>query len=297
MDEIRKAGIYDVCNSFEVGDVEFLLCENMKDPHGLYYMTCKVIDGGSFEHYDDVFSSNNYLEVAELYNCRINEKIQIQKQLNRKLYARFNREIFTEDKCEERNGQNLKNKIVVIDCETLRPEYRLQEVQIVRCLGIESNSIICQSFFEDKKESFEKNDILGILKEEHYPYWLRDILEREDNIKNNPYVFVYGNYHFLPAGVKTRSDNFDTMSRYIVTDEDFDICSRDSKRVSDKNKTKFNRKDFYDACNNLPCDIFRCLENGRYYIPGEKELFRYYGRFRKYTPPKRKAKRKKEVER
>ena len=54
-DEVRKIGEYKVTNSLHMGDREYALCENMDDPHGLYYMTCVVRANDFYEFYDGFF--------------------------------------------------------------------------------------------------------------------------------------------------------------------------------------------------------------------------------------------------
>ena len=41
-EEKRLIGEYKVINSMFIGSKEVALCENLKDPHGLYYMTSDV---------------------------------------------------------------------------------------------------------------------------------------------------------------------------------------------------------------------------------------------------------------
>ena len=44
---------------------------------------------------------------------------------------------------------------------------------------------------------------------------------------------------------------------------------------------QYNRTDFLNAAANSKCDVFRCYENGKLYVPAENELFQYTG---EYTP-------------
>ena len=41
----------------------------------------------------------------------------------------------------------------------------------------------------------------------------------------------------------------------------------------------YSYEEFYNAANSSSADIFKCVENGRLYIPGENELFEYTGNF------------------
>lgn len=91
-------------------------------------------------------------------------------------------------------------------------------------------------------------------------------------------VFEYQGYHFeavgvLPEGLEgkelvaqTRSNTELHLSTYHT--EDF---------------PKYSYEEFYAVCNAPTADIFRCLETGRNYIPGENELFGYEGEFQPYV--------------
>ena len=93
-------------------------------------------------------------------------------------------------------------------------------------------------------------------------------------------VFEYQGYHFeavgiLPEGIEgkdlvaqTRSNTELHLSTYHT--EDF---------------PKYSYEDFYAVSNAPTADVFRCLETGRNYIPGENELFGYEGEFQPYLKP------------
>lgn len=93
-------------------------------------------------------------------------------------------------------------------------------------------------------------------------------------------VFEYQGYHFEAVGVlpeeiegkdlvaQTRSNTELHLSTYHT--EDF---------------PKYSYDDFYAVSNAPTADVFRCLETGRNYIPGENELFGYEGEFQPYLKP------------
>ena len=93
-------------------------------------------------------------------------------------------------------------------------------------------------------------------------------------------VFAYQGYHFeavgvLPEGIEgkdlvaqTRSNTELHLSTYHT--EDF---------------PKYSYDDFYAVSNAPTADVFRCLETGHNYIPGENELFGYEGEFQPYLKP------------
>ena len=78
MSDERKIGEYTVCSALYMGEKEYALCENLNDPHGLFYMTCTVTSNDFFEFYSEVLSSDDYLEIAGIFTDRV--KIAIEKQ-------------------------------------------------------------------------------------------------------------------------------------------------------------------------------------------------------------------------
>ena len=69
-------------------------------------------------------------------------------------------------------------------------------------------------------------------------------------------------------------------------------------------KTIYSHKNFYEASGNSKCDVFKCLENRKLYLPAENELFEYTGKFIEHKEPektaqqpKKKSKSQKERER
>lgn len=94
--------------------------------------------------------------------------------------------MITADMCDSISGKNLNGEIIVINADELYPEYRTQAYQIVRCTGgngaltnARGSAVFCEYFYKDKHARYERYDVLGILKPEHYPAWLTDILKNE----------------------------------------------------------------------------------------------------------------------
>jgi hypothetical protein len=85
-------------------------------------------------------------------------------------------------------------------------------------------------------------------------------------------TFEYGGYHFTPYRKfrgKSEKDFF-AVSQKLRTDWELGL-------FSDKNRkgyrADYSYDDFYAASTDKECDIFRCVETGRLYVPGANELF------------------------
>lgn len=298
--EIRKAENYKIINSIHIGDKEIVLGIDMKNPDGNYYMVADYERNELFEMYNNVSVSSDYIEIAEIYSDRLKEQIGKVKTAEKDMP----KGIITADMCDSITDKDLEGKIIVIEANTLRPEYRTQAHQIVRCTGgnganfnARGSAIFCEYLCKDENTRFERYDVLGILKEECYPEWLTKRLEFEKAVKGNT-VFEYGGYHFLPVGLVNAANPLKYISNNTVSDKSLGIWSKSYTNIYGKNKIDYTHKDFYNACNKIPCDIFKCLENGKVYIPAVNELFEYTGKYKAYeekTPTK--PKKHKDMER
>ena len=90
-------------------------------------------------------------------------------------------------------------------------------------------------------------------------------------------VFEYQGYHFEPVGILPQG----LEGKELVNQ---------TRGNTELHLTTYEREDdilysyagFYEASGSSKADIFRCMETGRNYIPGENELFGYEGEFLPY---------------
>ena len=92
--------------------------------------------------------------------------------------------------------------------------------------------------------------------------------------------FEYQGYHFEPVGMFPADWQKDA-GHALVSDPNLGISGYFGS------KHPYSHGAFY-AAGGTTADIFRCVENGKYYIPGENELFEYAGEF---DPLRREAER------
>ena len=282
--DTRKAGDYEIINSIYIGDKELVLGVDMNNADGLFYLVADCKRNEILERYDNALIGDDFLEIAEVYSNRLKEQIDKAKTEQKDMP----KGIITADMCDTISDRNLKDEIIVIKADVLRPEYRSQMHQIVRCVGgnganhtARGSAVFCDYFYNEKHTRFERYDVLGILKKEHYPEWLTKRLEFEKAVKGNT-VFEYGGYHFLPVGVVHATLSFEYISKHIATDKSLGLWGNAYVEHYGKNKVDYKHKEFYKACNKIPCDIFKCLENGKEYLPADHELFEYIGKYEVY---------------
>ena len=84
-------------------------------------------------------------------------------------------------------------------------------------------------------------------------------------------TFEYLGLQFMPIKKLGKNMDFMTISRFLKSDFDLGMSTYDWW----KNKKDYNYNDFYKASGDSECDIFKCIENGKNYIPCGNELFQY----------------------
>ena len=136
------------------------------------------------------------------------------------------------------------------------------------------NAVFCEYLTDCRKTRFDRADVLGILKKECYPLWVTERVQVIREFQKNPSVFEFGNMHFLGVGQLPPPKERD-LSQTLCYDSDIAFESHNGDAV------QYNRVDFLNAAANSKCDVFRCYENGKLYVPAENELFQYTG---EYTP-------------
>lgn len=88
--------------------------------------------------------------------------------------------------------------------------------------------------------------------------------------------FAYGGFHFEPVGVLGEDSDFNTVVRHTISNNALGMS------VYANARRPYSHAAFYAAAGGIKADVFRCLENGKLYLPGSNELFEYTGAFKPY---------------
>lgn len=105
---------------------------------------------------------------------------------------------------------------------------------------------------------------------ELYAAMQADMPMRENN------SFKYGGYHFTPVrqfGKREVNKRLDSDSRPWKMDMQYAMRNMRTDRAVSLPDYSYDK--FYAAATDKECDIFRCEETGRLYVPGANELFGY----------------------
>ena len=141
------------------------------------------------------------------------------------------------------------------------------------------------------KELIRLDRYLNPKEKEIYPQWLEKQEERRAELaeeqrnreilssapsENNTAVsksFEYNGYHFEPTGILSAGRTLKEISNETISNNTLGMSAYEGATHP------YSYEEFYNAANSSSVDIFKCVENGRLYIPGENELFEYTGNF------------------
>ena len=141
------------------------------------------------------------------------------------------------------------------------------------------------------KELIRLDRYLNPKEKEIYPQWLEKQEERRAELaeeqrnreilssappENNTAVsksFEYNGYHFEPTGILSAGRTLKEISNETIPNNTLGMSAYEGATHP------YSYEEFYNAANSSSADIFKCVENGRLYIPGENELFEYTGNF------------------
>lgn len=85
--------------------------------------------------------------------------------------------------------------------------------------------------------------------------------------------FEYGGYHFIPERCFSEEENhFFRISRRQCLDKELGFCK---PGYTYESKYPYSYESFYAASTEKECDLFRCVENGKLYLPCQNDLQEY----------------------
>ena len=184
-EDLKKAGDYTITQAIHIGDKIIVMGENPDAAEEMYYMVSYCERNDIFAVYRDVEVGRNYLEIAGIFAKRLQE--QIEKTAAELKNENCPHSIITSDMCVKNSySEPWEGKILVVKPECLRGEYRTASHQIIRCVGGNGSSpkghgfsIFGKRFVAEGTVRFGRTDIMGILKEECYPAWLKEAIQNE----------------------------------------------------------------------------------------------------------------------
>ncbi len=89
-------------------------------------------------------------------------------------------------------------------------------------------------------------------------------------------IFLYGGKHFMPVRkFENKDGDFYEITRRLRLDIELGIFKEGYCQEKSQGVVPYSHEAFYQAATDKTCDIFRCMENGKLYIPCEYGLQEY----------------------
>ena len=182
-DEKRMAGGYEITHAIHIGNTEIVMGENPKAPEDERYMVADYKEKGILAQYVNCCASDDFVELAEVFAERLTEQIrQIKKQRDKTLCGK---------KPIDRNegallplADDIKGKVIVINADCLRPEYRSPINQLYLAnsgngtsMNARGTAVYCTNLYDKSDTRMERYDILGIMEPENLPEWAKKGLD------------------------------------------------------------------------------------------------------------------------
>lgn len=182
-DEKRIVEGYEITQAVSLGDREvvFGVNENAECP----YLCAFYTDNELFGQYDECLAGDDYAEILDIFAERIHE--QGEKFKAERNAVTVPKEKITADMCiPDDSDRCIEGKVVAVNPDVLRPEYRSQDVQLVLCTGgsgaqarSRGSACFCVNLYTGEHCRWERRSILGEIKE--LPEWAEKRLEAVRN--------------------------------------------------------------------------------------------------------------------
>lgn len=175
----KKVGDWEIIASFAYGDKEIFIGENPSPKiDDERYIIGDIVSNELFERCENCLCSDSYGELAELYAQRMQEQIEKVKAEVAKFP--YDRTIIRADSCDSIRDKDIKGEIVVIDPKAIKREYVGADRQLWiaehgnGCSAeARGRKVYCKNVFTGDKAVWLRQDILGTIKPECIPEWVK----------------------------------------------------------------------------------------------------------------------------
>lgn len=189
MDKKRMIENFEIIHSIQIGARELVVGVSPE----LEFMCCFCTQDDIAEYYSEAMSSNDYLEIMELYADRLKGQIAAVQAQRKTLHIPL--DMLGREHCFPLlDGDDITNKVVAITPASLRYEYQRADRQLILVTGgsgARSNprgtAVYGVNVFTGRRSGrWRRGDILGEVRPECLPQWAKDhlrIIEREQVLK------------------------------------------------------------------------------------------------------------------
>ena len=185
MDKKRMIENFEIIHSIQIGAREVVVGGSPERE----FMCCFCTQDDIAEYYSEAVSSNDYLEIMELYADRLKGQIAAVQAQRNTLHIPLDM-LGCEHCFPLLDGDDIANKVVAINPASLRYEYQRADCQLILVTGesgARSNprgtAVYGVNVFTGRRSGrWRHSDILGEVRPECLPQWAKDHLrtiERE----------------------------------------------------------------------------------------------------------------------
>jgi len=182
-EEKRMIGSYEVEHSIHLGDKEVILGVDKKEQYPFMVCYCTYDNPLGVPWATEAVGTDDYLEAMQVFL----DRVQAQVELSRAELAKypFDKTVFTVKDCiPDDRDKNIVGKVVVINAEVNRYEYRHSAYQLVLvdgghgARGGRGQAVFGTSLADGKHARWERCDVLGEIKPEKMPVWAKEALAK-----------------------------------------------------------------------------------------------------------------------
>lgn len=180
-EEKRMISSYEVTQSIHIGKKEVVFGVDEKEEYPFLVCYCTYDNPLSAAWVTDAVGSDDYLEAMQIFTERVQEQIGLVRAEQEKF--RFDGKPFTIDDCiPDDKSSNIIGKVVVINAEVNRYEYRHSAYQLVLvdgghgAVGGRGQAVFGTCLSDGKHARWERYDVLGEIKPECMPDWAKEAL-------------------------------------------------------------------------------------------------------------------------
>lgn len=292
-DEKRMIESYEVKQAIHLAGGEVVLAEDSSAAEPFMVCDCSWDNRFSVDVYTNIAVGADYLEAMKEFLERVARRVE-QIEQERSLRGVSPVPLTADDCIPGSHSWNYTNQLVVIKPEKLTPTARTADHQLLLAGGGNGcrpeslgTAVFCTNLFTGEDARWERYHVAGIIRPDRMPEWASEKLsalkkteEKETALPDG--TFAYGGYHFTPYRKFNKSEQESSLyacfrSGRLSSDREMGMSTYEQWR-----KVDYSHEAFYEAAGSKTCDIFRCVENGKLYIPCEHELSIYT------EPPQRK---------
>lgn len=171
---------FEIIHSLQIGAQEVVVGISPEQE----FMCCFCIQNDIAEYYSEAMSSNDYLEIMELYADRVKGQIAAVQAQRRTLHIPL--DMLDREHCFPLlNGDDITGKVVAVKPASLRYEYQRADCQLFLVTGgsgaranSRGTSVYGVNVFTGRRAGrWERGDILGEVRPECLPQWAKDHLQ------------------------------------------------------------------------------------------------------------------------